>query len=315
MTDENLTLETDYFRSRFKYKSVEEDLRVIWESPNEIFFGKKKLTYISEYPIALDFVYEAYLEHGFVEQLVNYQDSRTTYSPDFRICMLAETIVKQNKPEILERLFTDFVRKALSQYFLHLADDKILHKMVEDGELGDYPIGESTRYWKTNALTAYTDLINYLEKMNLPDRVAHYKQERQRLEDEDFKKPLGKPDTSKIDKERFWAIINESREQTDNVSNQLIHIGTTLEGLNGVGIRSFAQKYSTYMKKLYHYNVLALGYAALGGCGDDKFDEFRLWLILQGDPKLLEKAIKTPIQAAPRVPANLELPSLAFNSG
>ena len=55
MTDENLTLETDYFRSRFKYKSVEEDLRVIWESPNEIFFGKKKLTYISEYPIALFF--------------------------------------------------------------------------------------------------------------------------------------------------------------------------------------------------------------------------------------------------------------------
>lgn len=62
------------------------------------------------------------------------------------------------------------------------------------------------------------------------------------------------------------------------------------------------------MRKLYHWNVWALAYAARGGCSDDAFMEFRSWLILQGDPELLDLAIKNPTAAAQQVPGNPELP-------
>ena len=216
MTDDELQKEIAELRSQFKFRSYFEDLDSVYLGSNKRLLSKTNRDGRSEIITAQEFVTSVYMENEKVELLVD-STKNIQYEPKHHKSKpkhpeLAKLIVKQNKPELLEKLFTSFVRKALSQYFVHLADDKILHKMVENGELGDYPIGQSTRFWKTKALTAYTDLINYLEQMKLPDRVAYYEEERQRLENEEFKKPLEKPDTRKVDNKRFWAIINESRD-------------------------------------------------------------------------------------------------------
>ncbi|HZI29135.1 MAG TPA: DUF4240 domain-containing protein, partial [Gemmatimonadaceae bacterium] len=89
---------------------------------------------------------------------------------------------------------------------------------------------------------------------------------------------------------------------------QLAVLGELLRAFKAADIKRFGSLYARNMRKLYHWNVWALAYAARGGCSDDAFEEFRAWLILQGDPGLLDLAVKDPARAALHVPADPELP-------
>jgi hypothetical protein len=78
--------------------------------------------------------------------------------------------------------------------------------------------------------------------------------------------------------------------------------------LKATDIKRFGSLYAKLMKRLYHWNVWALAYAARGGCSDASFEEFRAWLILQGDPTLCSLAVTDPAEAAKRVPPQPDLP-------
>ena len=63
-------------------------------------------------------------------------------------------------------------------------------------------------------------------------------------------------------------------------------------------IKRFGSLYAKLMRKLYHWDVWALAYAARDGCSDAAFEEFRTWLILQGDPALVALAVTDTARAA-----------------
>ncbi len=114
--------------------------------------------------------------------------------------------------------------------------------------------------------------------------------------------------TRRMDDPLFWEIVSGSRSEAPELPDQLNVLEQLLQSFPAPEIKRFAMLYGKFMKQLYHWNVWALAYAARGGCSDDAFIPFRTWLILQGDPALLELAIKEPAAAAARVPRDLGLP-------
>ena len=81
-----------------------------------------------------------------------------------------------------------------------------------------------------------------------------------------------------------------------------------MRAFKAADIKRFGSFYAKLMKKLYHWDVWALAYAARGGCSDASFEGFRTWVILQGDPALIELAVTNPAQAAERVPPDPDIP-------
>lgn len=111
-----------------------------------------------------------------------------------------------------------------------------------------------------------------------------------------------------MDEPAFWELISRARSEAPTTPEQLAVLGELLRAISAADIKRFASLYARNMRKLYHWNVWALAYAARGGCSDDSFEGFRAWLILQGDPDLLALAVKDPAQAALHVPPDPDLP-------
>ena len=86
----------------------------------------------------------------------------------------------------------------------------------------------------------------------------------------------------------FWELIGRSRADAPGTTEQVAVLGALLKAFKATEIKRFGAIYAGLMKHLYHWNVWALAYAARDGCSDGAFKEFRNWLILQGDPALLE---------------------------
>jgi hypothetical protein len=131
--------------------------------------------------------------------------------------------------------------------------------------------------------------------------------EREALREERFSLP-GPSDLRRIDEPVFWELIAKARSRGPATLEQLAALGERLRTFKAGEIKRFGALYARHMRKLYHWNVWALANAARGGCSDAAFEEFRTWLILQGDPALVALTVTDPIQAAQRVPPDPDLP-------
>jgi hypothetical protein len=94
----------------------------------------------------------------------------------------------------------------------------------------------------------------------------------------------------------FWDLISKARSGASTTLEELDALGESLRAFRAAEIKRFGSYYAKLMKQLYHWNTWALAYAARGGCSDGAFEEFRAWLILQGDPALCALSVTDPAQ-------------------
>ena len=81
----------------------------------------------------------------------------------------------------------------------------------------------------------------------------------------------------------FWTIVAASRpssaggqeEQSQLLLQRLIQ-------LSPEEVVSFKQRLDEQLDAAYRWDLWGAAYLLLGGCGDDSFEYFRLWLIAQG---------------------------------
>ena len=107
-----------------------------------------------------------------------------------------------------------------------------------------------------------------------------------------FKKSKQKPSvidieglskTSKmLSEDEFWSFIKKSLVETDSQEEQcnalIEQIGTlTPEEIIGFRLRTDKLLYDTYSSEMW-----CAGYIMNGGCSDDSFEYFRLWVISRG---------------------------------
>jgi len=96
--------------------------------------------------------------------------------------------------------------------------------------------------------------------------------------------PKAKPTTDKrkVDEAVFWCLIEESRQRAESTLEVVSLLRENLEAMGVSEIKKFQKHLYQMLADAAHWDLWALAYIALGGCGDDGFEYFRAWLVMQG---------------------------------
>lgn len=97
--------------------------------------------------------------------------------------------------------------------------------------------------------------------------------------------------------DRFWALI--ARAVPDGGVATEAHAEAVTEALKKLpagDIVAFDRFIQDRLDRAYRWDLWAVAYIAMGGCGDDGFEYFRLWLIAQGKD-YYESALRDPAHA------------------
>ena len=97
-----------------------------------------------------------------------------------------------------------------------------------------------------------------------------------------------------MNKERFWAIVEQSRIGFDGDQDaQEAALRAILVTLNVDEIEQFDAQFQEAMRESYRWDLWAAAYLIQGGCSDDGFEYFRYWLISLGRERF-EATLRDP---------------------
>jgi hypothetical protein len=283
---------TRTIKNRFRYRSVSHDTDLLIDdlyrdmpaNPAGVSLGI----------VATEFVIDCYYEKAALEPLVkSYSGQKYQFASVFD--RLLQHLQEAQRFDLIERLWTSVARVSRAAFF-HQRPGR---------DFGDH---ERVEEYKNYALEAYGHGIDWMTRLGRVDAAVQLTAERDALRDERFPSLPRPSDLRRIDEPVFWALISMSRSQAPTTLEQLAVLGESLRAFKAADIKRFGSFYVKNMKRLYHWDVWALAYAARGGCSDAAFEEFRTWLILQGDPALVVLAVTDPTQAAEHVPREPDLP-------
>ena len=86
-----------------------------------------------------------------------------------------------------------------------------------------------------------------------------------------------------MDGKRFWDLIDSSRTEAEGDPDaQADTLKRRLLELNPESIVVFDRIFAERLNESYRWDLWAAAYIVNGGCSDDCFDYFRMWLIAQG---------------------------------
>ena len=281
-------------KESFAYRDIEADTDMGLQNLDRPIFAESRYGGYGAYWKFEPFVVDCYFEKGALEPLAK-RYSGHVYPVADALNRILDAISAAGRVDLMEKLWTGVTRRSRAAFYAEKPGRHFLDQEYSDRA-------------KRNALQAYEDAIDWLTRMGAATAVARMEKERDALRDGRMPELPPVSDKPKMDEALFWEILASSRAEAPELPDQLVTLEQLLVRFDPREIKRFATLYGKYMKQLYHWNAWALAYAARGGCSDDSFMEFRTWLILQGDPILLDQAVKDRTAAAPRVPRDPEMP-------
>lgn len=97
---------------------------------------------------------------------------------------------------------------------------------------------------------------------------------------------------------REWETIDRSAARAGRGTEaQVEELLVSLQRLEAEEIAAFDVFLQEQLERAYRWDLWAVAYLAMGGCGDDAFLTFRAWLIAQGE-EYFEAALNDPESAA-----------------
>ncbi len=103
-----------------------------------------------------------------------------------------------------------------------------------------------------------------------------------------------KPTAEMMDEEQFWAIVQTAVDEAGNDEDEYLEVvkrelsKLSLKEMIGFRLRTDKLLYDSYTSEMW-----CAGYLMNGGCSDDGFEYFRLWVISRGR-KAYEAAMANP---------------------
>lgn len=106
-----------------------------------------------------------------------------------------------------------------------------------------------------------------------------------------------------MDRAEFWKVIANARVEAASTDTTVVLESLTeqLEALDSPALVSFDRVLHELLDESYGWPLWGAAYLMCGGCGDDGFDYFRAWLILQGE------AVYTAALASPDTIADVDI--------
>ena len=80
----------------------------------------------------------------------------------------------------------------------------------------------------------------------------------------------------------FWQLIEETAPQDGSSNEHLCELQTALSAFGRRALRTFQKILLQQRERANRWDLWAVAFILRGGCGDDAFDYFRSWLVLQG---------------------------------
>jgi hypothetical protein len=207
---------------------------------------------------------------------------------------LSESLVRDRERGHLIRLWTGVLAKRRNHYWTAWS----YRNKIEGYEAEVFKA-------KTHVIAGYNYFLKALQNLDERDECQRVQQALAQFEAGKLKTITTKPDPRKIDVSLFWNLVSSAQAGAETVAAQIELLVAQLKEFSGPQIRSFQKILYRKMRETYHWNVWALAYLAQNGCSDDAFEEFRPWLILQGEDTVT-KAIKDPSLVLEVVPEGLE---------
>lgn len=276
------------------FRDIERDVDMGLEKLDRPLFDESRYGGYGPYWRFEPLVVDCYFEKGALEPLVK-RYSGYRYPVGTSLDRILEALANAGRADLMVKLWTGVTRRSRAAFYGQKPG-----KFIGDQERAEKA--------KADALDAYDDAIAWLTRVGATQDANRMEEERDALREGKTRELPPVSETRKMDETLFWELISKSRGQAEDTEDQVAIIGELLATVSAPELKRFATIYGKYMRKLYHWNVWALAYAARGGCSDDAFMEFRSWLILQGDPELLDLAIMDPTAAAQGVTKDPDLP-------
>jgi hypothetical protein len=286
--------EKQALKDAFTYRSLRHDTDLVLGDLDRAMFAEACDAGRPLYPIASDFVLDCYYDKGVLEPLVKAYSGQP-YRIASRFDRLLQHLEAAERVDLVERFWTSIARLTRAEFFYQ-------RPRRNHGDLA------GAEEFKTYALEAYARGIEWLTRLGRLDAARRLTDESEALRDEHLPTRPPPSDLRRIDEPVFWDLIATARSHASATLEQLAALGESLRAFDAADVKRFGSLYVKFMRRLYHWNVWALAYAARGGCSDGAFEAFRTWLILQGDPALVSLAVTDPSRAAERVPAEPDLP-------
>ena len=95
-------------------------------------------------------------------------------------------------------------------------------------------------------------------------------------------KPVEQPVSEMMDEDQYWAMIDASIKNSAGPESQRNHLITQLEQCEPLDIIKFRLRTNKLLYDTYTSDMWCAAYLLNGGCSDDGFEYFRLWLISRG---------------------------------
>lgn len=292
---EAVVRDSEALKQEFTYRSHTHDLwQVLLGNLDRPFFAPLR---IAELPriAAEEFVEECYYEKGALEPLAKRYCGHNLW-PAADMARLLPLLEAAGHLDAIERLCVSIARSSRSRFF------------AEHAGRNGYASEAWVEKFKDYSLEAHARAIEWLERIGRIEAAEDLAQQREAVREGRLPELPQISDLRRMDETVFWELIARSRSEAEALDEQLMLLERLLQTFKAGDIKRFGSLYAGYMRRLYHWDVWALAYAARDGCSDDSFVEFRTWLILQGDPALVELALREPAGAARHVPRDPELP-------
>ena len=103
-----------------------------------------------------------------------------------------------------------------------------------------------------------------------------------------------KPTAEMMNEDQFWAIVQKAVDEAGDDEDEYLEVvmhelsKLSLKEMVGVRLRTDKLLYDSYTSEMW-----CAGYLMNGGCSDDGFEYFRLWVISRGR-KVYEAALANP---------------------
>lgn len=122
-----------------------------------------------------------------------------------------------------------------------------------------------------------------------------------------------KPTAEMMNEEQFWAIVQKAVDEAGDDEDEYLEVvmhelsKLSLKEMVGFRLRTDKLLYDSYTSEMW-----CAGYLMNGGCSDDGFEYFRLWVISRGR-KVYEAALANPDNLIDYIAEDAEVDFLSSN--
>lgn len=215
--------------------------------------------------------------------VTHYQDSDT-----IEIC---NGLINLGEYHRLKNMWKPYLYERLSIYWDHLHNKEFYAERYERDFAGE-ELSSNEDYltvtWPNireeaiGALATYAKLLNKMndtyESVQITELINSVK--REILPEPKHSKPV----PTKMNSKEFWRILELAKNKSSGDTNAVIwNLSNILEKYKATEIKKFQQIMEDKIEEIYTWDAWALIYIAQDGCSDDGFQDFRNWVVLQGE--------------------------------